>query len=164
MASRLLMRRDPVFQEFLENRPLLEDFFQRFLYGGPFAEFRREGAAGWAPPVEIYVGDDNKIHARVALPGILLKDVNVQIQHNQLTISGERKREREIKDEQFLQRELSYGHFERTIPLPEGVMSEKVEAQYSDGVLDIAVPLTEKVLPRRIEIKAMESGGQKRAA
>ena len=79
MASRLMMRRDPAFQEFLEGRPLMEVFVERF-YGavmpcsrpGERARTALDSASG------NYVDDDSHIHARVALPGVLLKDVSVQ--------------------------------------------------------------------------------------
>ena len=102
---------------------------------------------------ETYI-DQNTYHVRMALPGIRPEEVNLQVHQNLLTISGERKQEQKVSDERYLQREFTYGQFERTVPLPEGVQSEKVEAHYRDGVLDVTVPVSEKALPRRIEIKS----------
>lgn len=156
MATRSLMRRDPFIQDLLDFRRSFDDIFQRFFaapFGGDWGG--RETIATWMPPIELYTEKD-RIHARVALPGVKPEDVNVQVQQNRLTISGERKQEKEIKDEQYLQSELSYGRFERSITLPEGVNADKVEASFHDGVLDITLPLAEKALPRRIEVKTHE--------
>jgi len=157
MVSRGLLRRDPMLQDLFEFRRNFDDIFQRF-FPQQFGEWgEKERMMAWMPPVEIFVEKD-KIHARVALPAVRLEDVTLQVHQNQLTISGERKREREVKDEQFLQRELNYGRFERTIPLPEGVVPDKVEATYHDGILEITAPLSEKGLLRKIEIKQLEPG------
>jgi HSP20 family protein len=158
MATRSLMRRDPFVQDLLDFRRSFDDVFQRFFavpYGGEWGG--REPMTTWMPPIELYTEKD-KIHARVALPGVKPQDVNVQVHQNRLIVSGERKQEKEIKDEQYLQCELSYGRFERSIMLPEGVNAEKVEASFHDGVLDIMLPLAEKAQPRRIEVKAQEPG------
>lgn len=156
MATRSLIRRDPFLQDLLDFRRSFDDVFQR-IFASPYGEWGREAPTAWMPPIELYTEKD-KIHARAALPGVKPEDVNVQVHHNQLTISGERKQEKEVKEEQFLQREMSYGRFERTITLPEGVNTDKVEASYHDGVLDITLPLAEKAMPRRIEVKPGEPG------
>lgn len=156
MATRSLTRRDPFLQDLLDFRRSFDDVFQRF-FVAPYGEWGREAVTAWMPPIELYT-DKDRIHARVALPGVKPEDVNVQVHHNQLTISGERKQEKEIKDEQYLQCEMSYGRFERSIMLPEGVNADKVEASFHDGVLDVTLPVAEKALPRRIEIKPHEPG------
>lgn len=156
MASRSLIRRDPFLYDLLDFRRNFDDVFQRF-FATPYGERSREIATAWMPPMELFT-DQDRIHARIALPGVKPEDVNVQVHQNQLTISGERKQEKEIKDEQYLQCEMSYGHFERTIQLPEGVNAEKVEASFQNGVLDVTLPMAEKSLPRRIEVKAVEPG------
>lgn len=160
MATRGLMRRDPFLQDLLEFRRSFDDVFQRF-FTSPLGEWGREAEFAWMPPAEIFV-EQNKVHACVALPGVKPEDVNVEIHQNQLVIRGERKQEREVKEEQYLQREMSYGRFERRLPLPEGIDADKIEATYRNGILDVAVPLAEKALPKRIEIKA--EPGKKLAA
>ena len=156
MATRSLIRRDPFLQDLVDFRRSFDDVFQR-VFASPYGEWGREMAATWMPPMELYTEKDH-IHARIALPGVKPEDVNVQVHQNQLTVSGERKQEKEIKDEQYLQCEMSYGRFERTIRLPEGVNPDKVEASFQDGVLDVTLPMAEKALPRRIEVKPAEPG------
>ena len=86
--------------------------------------------------------------------------MNIQVQGNVLHVSGERKVTSENKAADYYQRELVYGSFERTIMLPEGVESDKLNAEYRNGVLEISAPILAAALPRRIEIKAAPEGKQ----
>lgn len=89
------------------------------------------------------------------LPGIETKEVQVNVQGNMLTISGERKLNRTTKELELLNEELAYGKFERTLELPEGVNIEKMNAEFVNGVLEITAPVAAVTLPRKIEIKAV---------
>ena len=91
----------------------------------------------------------------MALPGINPNDVRLNLQGNTLTVSAERKERRETKEVNYLQREFSYGAFERTLTLPEGVEADKLNAEYQNGLLEISAPITSAALPRRIEIKGL---------
>ena len=150
MPVRSLARRDPFLQDVWDFRRNFDDLFAN-LFQPIYGEGSRMSTR--VPAVETYI-DQNTYHVRMALPGIRPEAVNLQVHQNLLTISGERKQEQKVSDERYLQREFTYGQFERTVPLPEGVQSEKVEAHYRDGVLDVTVPVSEKALPRRIEIKS----------
>jgi HSP20 family protein len=88
------------------------------------------------------------------LPGLDPKDLQVELEGNNLTVSGEHKETQEKKDADYLQQEFSYGRFERTIMLPEGVDTSKLSAEYNNGVLEIIAPLSEAALPKRIEVKS----------
>lgn len=158
MASRSLIRRDPRMQDLLDFRRDFDDIFNHFLQ--PFSAERAwgGGSMAWIPPLETYV-DRNTFHVRLALPGVKPEEVNIQVQGNQLTITGERRQESRT-DDQYLQREFSYGSFERTVMLPEEVQTDHVEANFDNGVLDIAATLSEKVLPRKVEIKSGQKSGQ----
>lgn len=163
MAVRTLVRRDPYNTDLLDYRRNFDDVFSR-LFAAPLWE-RWSGAptsADWIPAVESYI-DQNKYHVRMALPGIKPEEVNIQVHGNELCISGERKQEITPSEDRTFQREIVYGAFERIVPMPDGVQGDKVEANYTNGVLEISAPLSEKAVPRRVEIKSGE-GGKKLAA
>ena len=113
----------------------------------------QEGAELY-PAVEAYVDKEGKKYVcRVTLPGVEPKDLQVHAQGNLLTIHGERKFTCGMKEVEFMDQEVAYGVFERTITLPEGVIVEKLTAEYVNGVLEITAPITVAALPRKIEIK-----------
>ena len=89
------------------------------------------------------------------LPGVDPKNVNLQVQANTLTISGERSATRETKEADYLRREITYGSFQRSILLPEGVDTDKLNAEYRNGILEITAPIAAAALPRKVEIKAL---------
>lgn len=88
------------------------------------------------------------------MPGVKQEDINIEVKGQQLMISGERKRVHEGE----LRRERNYGEFERVFRLPETINSEKIEAHYQDGVLEVMIPKAEKVKGRSIEIQSGKSG------
>lgn len=113
--------------------------FSRFFadWGRDFpAWFRSSGwypaVGGWYPAVESYVEGD-KLIVRADLPGIDPKEVEILVVDNQLIIKGERKATREHNGDSHLYREVHYGRFERTLPLPEGVSADNVNARYNEG-------------------------------
>jgi HSP20 family protein len=93
------------------------------------------------------------------IPGIEAKDLDVTYANGMLRIAGEKRREKEEKDERFYRIEREYGSFHRDFCLPENVMEEKVEAMYKDGILKITIPKTE-IETKKIEVK--EEGGAKK--
>jgi HSP20 family protein len=99
------------------------------------------GAATWSPKIEV-IEKNNRLVTRVDLPGMKKEDVSVEVADGYLALSGERKRETEEKKDDFYHSEREYGSFYRTVPLPEGVKIEDVEATFSDGVLEVSIPLT----------------------
>ena len=113
------------------------------------------------PPIEAWVdNNEKKYHLSIAIPGMDLKDLQIDLQGNNLTVSGEHKSEGEKKDANYLEREFSLGRFERLITLPEGVDTEKLSAEYNNGVLEISAPLSASALPKRIEIKTQPKAKQ----
>ena len=106
------------------------------------------------PAVEAYLDKEGKKYVcRVVLPGVEPKDLQVHAQGNLLTIRAERKVTYTKKEVEFVDEEISYGIFERTLPLPEGVIVEKFTAEFVNGVLEITAPLAAAALPRKIEVK-----------
>lgn len=162
MPARGLTRRDPVLSDIFDFRRNFDDLFSRMVSGPYWERWSGTGSPiAWIPPVECFI-DQNKFHVNLALPGVQPNQVNVQAHGNELTISGERKQETTPSEDRSFQREITYGAFERVIPLPEGVHADKIEANFRNGVLEVTAPLSEKALPRKIEVKAIEgnAGGK----
>lgn len=107
----------------------------------------------FVPQVDM-VENDREFKVSVELPGLEEKDVNVTLAHNLLTISGEKKEEKEDKGKNYYRMERSYGSFRRSIPLPDEVEADKAEATFKKGVLTVNLPKTAEAQNRkRISIK-----------
>ena len=105
----------------------------------------------WVPPMDLVEVDDHFV-LRADLPGLGPDDVNLEVEDNVLTISGERKAEHETKGEGYYRIERSAGHFRRSLTLPEGVDLEHIAANFDKGVLEISIPKPEQRKPRKLEI------------
>jgi len=118
------------------------------------AEPELKNAFSMAPAVETYVDKEAKKYVcRVVLPGVELKNVEVQLHGELLTIRAERKITQEKREVQYFEEEIAYGKFERVLPLPAGVVAEKLTALFANGVLEVIAPLAALALPRKVEIK-----------
>ena len=107
----------------------------------------------WNPSVDIFENDSD-IVVKVEVPGMNAKDIGVRIENNVLMLKGERKFEKETKEENYHRVEREYGSFSRSFALPTAVKEEKVTAEYKDGVLKIVMPKKEEVKPKSIKIEA----------
>jgi len=105
----------------------------------------------FGPPVDIYE-DDQKLIFKVEVPGIDEKDIKVEIENNVLKVHGERKLEKDVKEENFRRMERHYGAFSRSFTLPSTVDPEKVEANYANGVLAIQMPKRAEARPKQIKV------------
>jgi HSP20 family protein len=138
---------------------------EEFFYSNPFTLMRRmseemdrtfgqffsnagAGTRSWYPEMEI-AERDGQLHIQTDLPGLRPEDVKVEITHDKLTISGERKSEREHKVGGAYRSERRYGEFYREIALPEGVNGDQAKAQFHDGVLEVTVPVPQQASNRR---------------
>src|SRR5690242_21703353 len=122
----------------------------------------------FAPPVDIYE-DEHNITLKIEVPGIDEKDIDVRIESNTLTVHGERKIEKEEKEENYRRVERQYGSFTRTFTLPQTVDAESVSANYDKGVLKITLPKKAEAKPKQIKVnvgseKQIESKGPSKAA
>ena len=108
--------------------------------------------SAWAPLVDI-TEDDKEYLIKVELPEIKKEDVKVTVENGTLTISGERKFEKEEKDKKYHRVERAYGSFVRSFVLPEGTDGSKVSAEFRDGVLKLHLPKSEQAKPKSIEVK-----------
>lgn len=95
----------------------------------------------------------NTVDVRMDVPGMKAEDIDIQLSNGMLTISGERKEEKEEKGKTFHRLERRYGSFSRSVTLPTTVAEDKVDAQYRDGVLTIALQKTEEAKSRKIKVK-----------
>src|SRR6266403_559530 len=105
----------------------------------------------FAPPVDIYE-DEHTITLKLEVPGIDEKDIDVRIENNTLTVHGERKFEKEEKEENFRRVERQYGNFTRSFTLPSSVDAEKVSASYDKGVLKITLAKKAEAKPKQIKV------------
>lgn len=132
-----LMRWDP-FGEMLRMQRDMERIFGR-MGMAEGAEGRSAAAVAWMPKIDVQQkGDDVVVHAE--LPGVKPQDVDVEVTDGVLTVKGERKAEEQRENEGWLIRESSYGSFERSMVLPEGVDPASISADFADGVLVLRVP------------------------
>ena len=132
----------------LQNRVnrLFDDMFPEIGQGDDM------GLMEWRPMVDTYEKDD-AIVVNAELPGVNKEDISVDVKNNILTISGERKHEEDVNEDNYFRKERFYGKFQRSFTLPDNVDSEKVDAVYKDGVLEVKIPKTEQGTTKKIEIK-----------
>ena len=122
-------RMDDVVRGFLGTRtrlayPALPQFAQR-----PFV-----------PRMDVFGRDDDLV-VKLEIPGIdPEKDVTVRVREGMLVIAGERRHEKEVKEEAYYRMEASYGAFERQIAIPKGIEESRISAAYADGVLEVVIP------------------------
>ena len=144
-------------RRFTQDMERLFEDFQGFSFPNffktDFAPFRMEfDKVEWVPQIEV-LQNNGQFMVRADLPGLTKEDVKVEVTNDLLTLSGERKEEKEEKGEGFYRSERSYGSFYRQIPLPEGAKTENAAATFHNGVLEITIPAP-KVEPstRKVEI------------
>ena len=106
----------------------------------------------WIPAMDLVETDDHFV-LKADLPGLGDGDVNIEVEDNVLTVSGERKAEHEDKREGYVRVERSYGAFRRSLTLPEGIDPEAVTASFDNGVLEVRIPKPEERKPRRVAIQ-----------
>jgi HSP20 family protein len=137
-----------------------------------FQEFNRAGdgndslsTAAFVPPVDIYE-DEHKIVLKLEVPGMKESDLDIQLENNVLTVRGERKFEKEEKEENFHRIERRYGSFYRSFTVPNTVNAENVKASYDAGVLRLELEKRPEAKPKQIKVelgKSQIEGGKKEA-
>ena len=140
------------------ERPFRTDFRWPSLRRFAFTD-----ASDWAPEIDVFERD-NRLVTKVDLPGLRKEDVKVEATDGHLTISGERKSETEEKKDNVYRCERSYGSFSRAVPLPEGAKLEDVKATFTDGVLEVSVPLPAKATVKRRTVQIEDAKPIKGAA
>ncbi|HEX4066944.1 MAG TPA: Hsp20/alpha crystallin family protein [Acidobacteriaceae bacterium] len=123
-----------------------------------FQEYNRNqdgdvlSTASFAPPVDIYE-DEHKIVLKLEVPGMKESDLDIQLENNVLTVKGERKFEKEEKEENFHRIERRYGSFYRSFTIPNTVNGESVKASYEAGVLRIELEKRAEAKPKQIKVQ-----------
>src|SRR6266851_636023 len=160
----VLTRFEP-FREFTT----LQDRMNR-LFRDTYGDGRDEAltTSNFAPPVDVYE-DEHNITLKIEVPGIEEKDIDVRIENNTLTVHGERKFEKEEKEENFRRVERQYGSFTRSFTLPNTIDAEKVQAHYDKGILKVQLAKKAEAKPKQIKVsvgseKALEGKGAGKAA
>ena len=161
----VLTRWEP-FREFVT----LQDRMNR-LFRESYPEGREEAltTSTFAPPVDVYE-DEHSITLKIEVPGIDEKDIDVRLENNTLTVHGERKFEKEEKEENYRRVERQYGSFTRTFTVPNTVDAENVTANYDKGVLKVQLAKKSEAKPKQIKVnvgsveKTLEAKGPVKAA
>jgi HSP20 family protein len=118
---------------------------------GPEGSDEALTTSNFAPPVDVYE-DEHNITLKIEVPGIDEKDINVSIENNTLTVRGERRFEKDEKEENFHRVERMYGSFTRSFTLPNTVETEQVSAHYEKGVLKIRLAKKAEAKPKLIKV------------
>lgn len=132
----------------------LREEMQRLWEGFPEPRFWRWPLfEEWRAPAIDMFEREGALIVKADVPGMTAKDIEISVDENSLTISGERKEEKEVKEKDYYRAERSYGRFTRQLPLPAGVDTDKAEASFRDGVLEVRLPIKEEAKKKTIEVK-----------
>jgi HSP20 family protein len=141
-----LVRWDPI-RELDSLQGDMNRLFDRFFEGRAANGTSRR----WIPAMDLVETDDSLV-LRGDLPGMTEDDVDIEIKDNILTVSGERKSESEQSGEGYHRVERAFGHFSRSLTLPQGVNAERVDAKFENGVLEVRIPKPAEAKPTRVQI------------
>jgi HSP20 family protein len=106
----------------------------------------------WVPPVDIYQSADQELVLKAELPDIAPDDIELNVNNDTLTISGEKRLSNEVKEDQYHRIERRYGTFSRSFSLPSSVDATKISAEHKNGVLTVRLPAREEAKPRQIKV------------
>lgn len=145
-----LIRWDP-FREMSSLQERMNRLFSEVLARSPIGEEEISRGA-WVPAVDIFETPES-IVLKAELPGITKDDIFVEVKDNTLSLKGEKKFEKEVKEENYHRVERSYGSFQRAFTLPSTVQQDKVKAKFKDGILEIVLPKVEEAKPKQIKVE-----------
>ena len=138
-------------REFENMRSEMDRFWESFFVGKPRKRVHEEGH--WLPSVDVSE-TKNDVVVKVELPGMNPKDLDISLSDGSIVIKGEKKQEKEQKEENYHMVERSYGAFSRSVRLLQEMQGDKIVAKCKDGVLKITLPKSEKAKAKEIKIKA----------
>jgi HSP20 family protein len=107
----------------------------------------------WVPPVDIYDNGKHELVIKAELPDVNRDDIALRVENNTLTISGEKKMDGDVNEEQYHRVERTYGAFSRSFTLPPTVDTNAIGAEYRNGVLIVRLPLREEAKPKQIQVQ-----------
>lgn len=132
---------------------MLDDFFgRRIRPWWPERWFRADEMEVKPPIIDVFEEKDD-IVVKAELPGMEKDNIDVNLTDHRLTIKGEKKKEDEVKEENYYRAERSYGSFLRTLDLPKDVRADKVKASFKNGILEIRMPKTEEARTKEVKVK-----------
>jgi len=137
---------------------LFNETFSRFFSGAESGE-----GQAWTPAVDVYE-DEHNLVLKAELPGLDPNDVEVRVEDNVLCLKGQRKFEKDVKQENYHRIERAYGSFQRTFTLPNTVNANQVTAEYKNGVLILTMPKREEAKPKTIKIQVADASPKAVAA
>ena len=143
-----------VWRPFRSEMDRLFDLFTSGFGMMPFASARLDSSVRVAAPAVDITESESEFKLSAELPGLSEKDISVSVSGDTLAIKGEKRKEREEKTKSYWLTERSYGEFQRSFVLPDGVDREKVAAAFANGVLTVTLPKAVKTPARQIEVKA----------
>lgn len=126
--------------------------FDRFFSRDVWDDEESVNQSGWYPVVDISENTDEYV-LNAEMPGLTKEDIHISFTNGILKLEGERKQEEEKKDTDYHRVERVYGKFCRTFRLPNTVKSDKISADFKDGILSVRLPKVEEVKPKQIEVK-----------
>jgi len=135
----------------------LEDIFGRPMWRLPMED------RGWMPAIDVFEKDD-KFIVKAELPGMKEEDIDVSVSGDMLIIKGEKKTESEVKETDYYRCERACGSFYRSIPLPSTVDAGKIEADFEDGVLEVSLPKSAEVKPKKVAVSARKRPATRKKA
>ena len=138
---------DP-FRDLVTREKMNRIFEEAFISRG---EEKDMVASTWTPSVDIYE-NENELVLSAEAPGIEDKDIEIKIENNTLSIQGERKIEKETKEENYHRIERSYGSFYRSFTLPTNINQDNIKAEYDNGVLRISMPKKPELKPKKVKV------------
>jgi len=106
----------------------------------------------WTPSVDIFETDDHALVIKAELPDVSREDIDLRVENNTLTITGQKKMDSDVKEEKYHRIERVYGSFSRTFTLPPTVDAGRINAEFKNGVLTVTLPLREEAKPRQIQV------------
>lgn len=143
-----IVRFDP-FRDITSFRDDINRLFARTLGDGTATQT-------WTPAVDVFETKDAVV-LKAELPGLTVEQVDVEVDDNVLTVTGERTLTDKVEDGHYYRLERNYGRFSRSLTLPQGIKADEVTASFKDGVLEVTVPKADEVKPRKVAIAAGEA-------
>ncbi|HEU5393475.1 MAG TPA: Hsp20/alpha crystallin family protein [Candidatus Methylomirabilis sp.] len=144
-----IVRWDP-FRDLMSIQERMNRLFDQTL-SRTRAEEEGIAASTWVPSVDIYETPD-RVVMKAELPGLTREDIEINVRDNTLSLRGERKFEKDVKEENYLRIERAYGSFQRSFTLPATIQQDKIKAVFKDGVLEVTLPKAEEAHPKQIKI------------
>jgi len=124
------------------------------LFEGNFPSFKipKNLEAVWSPAVDVVDGKDSVV-IKADLPGVDKDKIEVNVEDGMLTIKGEKKEEKEVKEKGYVRTERFQGSFYRALSLPAAVKKDQIKAEYHNGVLEVTVPKAEEAKPKQVKVE-----------